>query len=255
MKLRSKIAETKEGLFLVLENDGIGGNLLRGETWEPHFAQTLEALPLEGTTVLDIGANIGANTVPLARAVGEQGTVIAFEPQRIPFQQLCGTAILNGFSNIVALRKAVGDSVGHVELERVDYFANQVNVGNAGLGRGGDIIEMTTIDSLALNGVSFIKLDIQGSETAAIRGARQTLETSRPFLFLEIEEGQLVQRGSSAQELVSEILSLGYDLLHINNQYPVDFVAIPHEKRHHTSAIQNSITSPTQLFQTPDISS
>lgn len=56
MKLRSKVAQTPEGLFLVLENDGIGSNLLRGESWEPHFSRLLGALPLEGTIALDVGA-------------------------------------------------------------------------------------------------------------------------------------------------------------------------------------------------------
>lgn len=253
MRLRSKVAETRDGLFLVLENDGIGGDLLRGQAWEPHFAQALSALPLEGTTALDIGANIGANTVPLVRATGEHGTVICFEPQRIPFQQLCGTVILNGFANVITLQKAVGAQAGTVELERVDYFAAHVNIGNAGLGRGGDTIEMVTIDSLHLKDVSFIKLDIQGSETAAIRGARDTLKRSKPFLFLEIEEGQLRQRGTNAEELVSEIISLGYDLLHINNDYPVDFIALPHHQRECIPALQRAITSPTQLFQSPEV--
>ncbi len=255
MKLRSKVATTKDGTFLVLENDGIGGNLLRGESWEPHFAQTLAALQLSGTTVLDVGANIGANTVPLANAVGETGRVIAFEPQRITFQQLCGTVILNGFSNVITLQKAVGAELGSTQLESIDYFAPHVNVGNAGLGCGGDTVDMITIDSLGLNDISFIKLDIQGSETAAIRGARQTIEITRPFLFLEIEEAQLVQRGSSAQELVNEIISLGYDLLHINNDYPVDFVAIPHERRGSIAALQKMLAFPTQLFQSPNVRS
>jgi len=252
MRLRSRIAETRDGIFLVLENDGIGGDLLRGQAWEPHFAQALSALRLEGTTALDIGANIGANTVALVRAIGAHGTVISFEPQRIPFQQLCGTVILNGFANVVTLQKAVGAQAGTVELESVDYFAAHVNVGNAGLGRGGDTIEMITIDSLHLKDVSFIKLDIQGSETAAIRGARDTLKRTKPFLFLEIEEGQLRQRGTSAEGLVSEIVSLGYDLLHINNEYPVDFIAVPHQRRECIPALQRAITSPTQLFQSPE---
>lgn len=247
MKLKTKIAQNERGIFVVLENDGIGAGLLRGEDWEPHFADILSALNLEGTTALDLGANFGANTVSLVKAVGDSGVVIAFEPQRICFQQLCGTVVLNGFANVVCLQKAVGETSGIVQLGEVNYFANSVNIGNAGLGAGGEQVEMVNLDSLGLQKVSFIKMDIQGSETKALIGARNLIAESRPCMFLEIEQDQLKDRGSSAEELIKLVFDMGYNLLHIANNYPVDFVAVPREMPELITKIQAKLKCPSNI--------
>lgn len=247
LRLRTQVVTNQDGSFIVLENDGIGGTLLAGKRWEPHFASIVQSLSIRGTTALDVGANIGCNAVHLARAVGDKGLVLAFEPQRIPFQQLCGTVVLSGFHNVVALQQAVGDRQGSVELQPVNYFQDQVNIGNTGLGSGGERVGMTTLDSLNLQNVSFIKLDVQGAETMVLRGAEALIKRERPLLFIEIEEQQLGDRGTSAAELIGTLFSLGYVLLHIRNDYPVDFVAIPEERREEAASIAAACGHPTAL--------
>ena len=237
----------QDGTFVVLENDGIGSDLLAGKRWEPHFASFLSAINIVGTTAIDIGANIGCNTVHLARAVGPTGTVVAFEPQRIPFQQLCGSVILSGYPNVVAYQLAVGDKAQVIELEPVDFFATHVNVGNAGIGVGGETATMVTLDSLNVANVSLIKLDIQGAEVIALRGARGTIEREQPLIFLEIEEPQLRDRGTTPAELIGLVFSLGYVLIHIKSDYPVDFIALPHERKHLFEPITQALKIPTAL--------
>src|ERR1043165_865505 len=56
-----------------------------------------------GDLALDIGANLGSHTLPLAQFVGPTGGVYAFEPQRILFQILCGNVALNEIGNVRAL--------------------------------------------------------------------------------------------------------------------------------------------------------
>ncbi|TFG83046.1 MAG: FkbM family methyltransferase, partial [Chromatiales bacterium] len=55
----------------------------------------------------DIGANIGTHTLALARLVGQQGLVFAFEPQRIVFQTLCANMALNSLDNVHCINSAV----------------------------------------------------------------------------------------------------------------------------------------------------
>ncbi len=230
-RLRSRTVTNEDGTFVVLENDGIGSTLLDGRRWEPHFASLVAALRIEGTTALDIGANIGCNTVHLARAVGDSGLVVAFEPQRIPFQQLCGTIILSGFWNVLALQQAVGASPGTVKMQPVNYFQESVNIGNTAVGQGGEEASMIRLDDFGLQNVSFIKLDVQGSEPQVIMGARNLIERDKPLIFLEVEEDQLRNQKSSSAELIELVFSLGYFLIHIRNEYPVDFLAVPLARR------------------------
>lgn len=247
MQLRSRVVTNEDGTFVVLENDGIGSDLLAGKRWEPHFARFIQSLNIVNTTALDVGANIGCNTVHLAKAVGPAGLVLAFEPQRVPYQQLCGTVVLSGYSNVVTFHQAVGDRECVIELEPVDLFANKVNVGNIGLGKGGESVSMITLDALNLNNVSLIKLDIQGAELIAMQGAQKTIQRERPILFLEIEEHQLRDRGTSPEELIGFVFSLEYVLLHIWNEYPVDFIAMPIERQQELGPIVKALALPTSL--------
>ena len=69
-----------------------------------------------GMTVVDVGANIGAHTIYFAKIVGPSGQVFAFEPQRVPYQMLCGNIALNRYGNVVAVNVGLGSELGTVAL-------------------------------------------------------------------------------------------------------------------------------------------
>jgi FkbM family methyltransferase len=250
MQLSTEIIENQDGKFLIFTNDGIGGHLKRGDRWEPHFTGLIENLSLEGTTVLDIGANMGCNTVALARAVGNQGLVVSIEPLRITFQQLCGNVILNGLFNVLTLQYAIGEENGHVvSMEPVNYFAEWVNVGDTRVGTGGDVVELRTLDSFSFSNVSFVKIDVQGSELAVLRGATRTLATHRPLLFVEIEDAQCLAMGTSPGQVRRELLAARYILLHILNDYPVDYLCVPVERKDEVNLFATLVNSPINIIQ------
>lgn len=249
LRLNSAVVENCDGRFIVLRNDGIGGNLCEGKRWEAHFTRLVEGLSLRGTIAVDAGANIGCNTVTLGRAVGDQGLVIAFEPQRIPYQQLCGNAVLNGLINVVTFQNALGDRDGvMVQMDAVNYFAAHVNVADTKVGGGGDHVEMRTLDSFNLSRVSFVKIDVQGSELAVLNGARATIARTRPLLFVEIEEVQCAKFGYTGAALIEWLQQAGYALLHIQNDYPVDHVCIPVERPEQIERCRSLIESPCRLL-------
>ena len=231
--LPSEIVENVDGRFLILPNDGIGGHLKRGDRWEPHFTRLVQHVLPRGATVIDAGANLGHHSVVMAKVVGPTGLVIAIEPQRIVFQQLCANAFLNGLTNVHAFQWALGAAPnGVVHLNPVDYFAPWVNIGDTRVGAGGETVSVGTLDAFQALPVSFIKLDVQGSELAALRGGSEIIRTHRPLLFLEVEEPHLRAMGTDSRELVQHLLSLRYVLLKIKNDYPVDHLCVPSEKRH-----------------------
>jgi len=69
-----------------------------------------------GKTMIDVGANIGIFTVVAARRVGEQGTVVAFEPTESTFEMLERNLALNQFRNVKPMRMALSDQAGKMRL-------------------------------------------------------------------------------------------------------------------------------------------
>ncbi|GEM_PF-738548 len=144
-----------------------------------------------GQTVLDIGANIGTHTLFFAKAVGQEGVVHAFEPQRIVFQTLCGNLALNSITNVYTHNVALGAEIGEIRVPALDY-ASENNFGGIELedGLDGEAVEMQTVDSLHLPQCHFIKIDVEGMELQVLKGAVNTLAKFQPILYVENDRSE-----------------------------------------------------------------
>jgi FkbM family methyltransferase len=130
-----------------------------------------------GQVVVEVGANIGAHTVFLARAVGPQGRVLTFEPQRLIYQTLCANLALNNITNASCWQAAVGRQPGEVRVPVLDY-SQPNNFGGVALGKAheGEVVPVVTLDSLQLARCAFLKIDVEGMEQEVIEGAVATLQ-------------------------------------------------------------------------------
>lgn len=158
-----------------------------------------------GSTVVEVGANIGSHTVPLAQLVGGRGCVHAFEPQRIVYQNLCANLSLNSLTNVYAHQLAVSDRKGSLFVPNLDY--GQVNnFGGLALGdyKSGEPVSMIPLDSLELPSVQLLKLDVEGMEYSVLMGARETIHRCRPILYVEND------REEKSSQLIQAIDDLGY---------------------------------------------
>ena len=156
-----------------------------------------------GDTVLDVGANIGTHTVPFCQAVGPQGRVLAFEPQRIIYQVMVANVALNSCLNADCRLTAVGDKRGKLQVPVINY-AHQGNFGRISFtwnafdrdpdlrteARAAEEVGVITLDSLALAACGLIKIDVEGMEDAVLRGARKTIEAHRPIIYMECFEDE-----------------------------------------------------------------
>ena len=172
---------------------GVGSDLFQTGSYQPHelstIASILQVVLPKAPVVLDLGANIGVHTLVFADMVGEDGKVYAFEAQRIVFQMLMGNLALNSIENVYAYHLAVGQHAGELALPLIDYNRSRNFGGVSLLGEGErsqtEKVKMIAIDSLELPRVDFIKMDIEGMEEAALRGAEKTLDRSRPIIMAE----------------------------------------------------------------------
>jgi FkbM family methyltransferase len=161
-----------------------------------------------GDVVIDLGANIGVHTVALAHRVGPAGGVLAFEPQRLVFQSLCANVALNSLANVECHWAAADAEPGLVFVPELD-FSHANNFGGVsllGLRQGRQVPAVTLDQFLHLPRLRLIKIDVEGMESAAIRGGVKLIEKFKPFLYVEND------RVENSQPLMRSIDALGYDM-------------------------------------------
>lgn len=190
----TEIIPTRYGNMVALKCDQhISAALaMYGESTRDEVAMCL-TLVRPGDVVLDVGANIGTFTVPLALAVGRKGQVFAFEPQRIVYQCLCANLAINSLSDYVdPIRAGVGAADGTANIPAINPFLKNNNVGGVRLNQPGDHSEQVpviTIDSLGLQSLRLIKIDVEGMEHEVLAGAAETVKRCQPAIFAECLPG------------------------------------------------------------------
>ncbi|MCZ8276876.1 MAG: FkbM family methyltransferase [Acetobacteraceae bacterium] len=200
-----RLKHCRHGVMLYnIRDQYVGGSLDRYGEFSELEAQLFSGLIKPGMMVVEVGANIGAHTVHLAKLVGENGGVVAFEPQRVIYQMLCANLALNGIENTDAKCLAVGAEPGEIVVPRVDY-RSAGNFGGISLGADdGDVVEMIALDNLLLPACHMIKIDVEGMEKSVLDGARQTIARFRPYLYVEDD------RPNKHAELIATLFDLDY---------------------------------------------
>lgn len=150
-----------------------------------------------GATALDVGANIGDLTVPMARFAGDSGRVYAAESQIDNYYVLCANLALNGIRNVKALNCFIAAS------ENVDTAGQWGKFGYVSEVWGPPIV---AIDSLGLEACAFIKVDVDGKELEVLQSAEHCIEAYRPVIYFEND----VQEASVA--LLGHVLDRDYDI-------------------------------------------
>ncbi|AWI57197.1 FkbM family methyltransferase [Sinorhizobium fredii] len=168
----------------------IGGTLRKGRWYEQEMLQYISSLCLRGT-YLDIGANIGNHSVYFAtNTKAEQ--VCAFEPSPVAISILNAFIEANKLGSLVEVMPfAASDRDGFVEFVTA-------------LGKAPARAQSKRLDDCITSPVALIKMDIEGAEPAALRGAVRILRESKPVMFIEIHDDEHMT------EIMSIIGPIGY---------------------------------------------
>jgi FkbM family methyltransferase len=204
----NELAICRHGLMLFNRHDQyVGASLRKYGEFSPGESALFRQIVAPGMTVLEIGANIGAHTVELSRLAGEAGSVHAFEPQRLMFQLLCANLALNSRRNVCAHRIAIGETRTFARIPAPDP-TQPANFGGISLlqeGAGEDVPVMR-VDDFVVQACHVMKIDVEGMEVPALRGARDTIRRLRPLLYVEND------REESSAMLIALLLEFGYRL-------------------------------------------
>ena len=188
--------------------------------------------------LFDVGSNIGETLLNFAKLTGENGKVYGFEPVPYSFNKCSNNVSLNRFNNVSVSQIALSNK------EETLFFqeTNNNNSGGVFMNKNNTLgsykVEGITLDAyverIGMTHLDLIKVDVEGFETNVLKGASETCRKFRPNLFVEVDDVNLKNQGSSASELIALITSYGYQISKIESLvswdqpiYHYDIYAVP----------------------------
>jgi FkbM family methyltransferase len=165
-----------------------------------------------GGVAIDVGANIGDWSVPIALAVGPNGKLLAVEPIPRMANALRKTFGINRLRQASLAQLALSSSAGKARFSVERGNSGGSRIGDHGLAHDSIEVDIITLDALVereqLPRVDFIKIDVEGHEPDVLTGAEQTLLRWKPVLC--IESGQ---EGDTGRASIANLLqNCGYQI-------------------------------------------
>lgn len=168
----------------------------------------IRTLGRKDTTAVDIGANVGLMTIPMAKVVGSGGRVVAFEPHPGNYERLTKNCDASGMTNMDLRNVAIGEVDSWMKLNIPS------NKGEATLVErdGAQSVEVRVEKPRSFGGnISVIKVDVEGFEGTVLRAIDGVIEGERPSLIVE---------STFDAGVIEYLRDLGYEVCEIINHPP-----------------------------------
>lgn len=222
-KTKNVVVKTKAGKFL-LPNlvEMISLDLFINGHYEKGLVNLLIDRIPQNAVFVDVGANIGSISIPIAR-LRPDVKIVAVEASPWIFSVLKKNIELNGVSNITAINYAVYSESG----KSMKMYAPKDLFGkgslNAVFTQDGEMVETITVDDiilkLNLSSIQFMKVDVEGFEASVFSGMTQIAAAGKPKVVFEFSAWAETQAGFTAGEAQSVILSKGYRLQQLDEDF------------------------------------
>lgn len=194
------------------------GFLRANKLYEPDVSGFLKRVLKEGDHVVDVGANIGFHSMLMASLVGQTGLVEAFEPSPENVLEIRANQESNKFRNINIHQKVLGEYPG----ETLQYIFNPSDSGTSFVAKGeipsgadARILKSYTLDDeLSCDKkIKVIKMDVEGSEVAILKGAKKILEKRLvKYWIIEYCPPELNRMGETLNSLRDYMAGFGLDM-------------------------------------------
>ena len=206
-----RLVTTDEGVRFLADVGTLLGWCLRFRIQDPSL-NGLFGLLRPGMTVVDVGANIGFTALTAAKRVGPSGRVLAFEPHGANYAALQANLTLNPGLNVEALNVGLARAPG--EANMVEPFARNPGGFRISSESKGETVVLEPLDEVlerhGVTSVDVLKIDTEGFELEVLSGSRRVLEESRPAIFIELSEDNLLAQASSTVDVISFLMDRGY---------------------------------------------
>lgn len=219
------------GIWWELDLDeGIDFSIYLLGMFERRTVETCIELLRKGDQIVDIGANIGAYTLPLARHVGPKGRVLAVEPTNFAFSKLVKNITHNSdlIESISPVQALLTDNIEPPSVQGVYSSWPLTGKNSDSAKHGGRIMTIEGAQSIRLDALlaeygmdkpDLVKMDVDGNECKVLRGAQRMLGHARPPIVMELAPYTLEEAGDSLEELL--------DILHVNKYRLLTLGGVP----------------------------
>lgn len=192
-----------------------------GEIYEPPVWQQIMRELRPDDTVIDAGASVGLYTIAIARRLGPQGHVIAFEADPNSAETLTRMVEINGVGSLVTVyNQAVGDSTGTVRFIQGRGLESRVALEEDTASAQVPVVKLD--DVFESKRVDILKLDVEGYELHALRGAARLLadpDRAPRALFVEVHPLVWDRFGVTSEMLLQLLASCGYEVCDLDGKH------------------------------------
>jgi FkbM family methyltransferase len=201
-------------LFLHPEGNVVCDNIANQQPCEEHLVYFFDQYIKPDFIIVEGGAYVGIHTVRFSQLASE-GHVYSFEASKRNYNIINTTIIENNITNVTLLNKALYSDNSTVYLNE-SWTPDQDFIGGT---ISNNSVEAVTIDSLNLSRVNFIKLDVEGGELNAFKGALNTLNKHKPIIAFEY------LNKPNIQSPIPFLTENGYEVFNIEGHW--DYIALP----------------------------
>ncbi|MBF0266925.1 MAG: FkbM family methyltransferase [Gammaproteobacteria bacterium] len=227
--------------LLFSTKDAISSSIYFNGVWAPPLLTISQLFyaDIPAPFIMDIGANLGAYSIPIAKEIQAQGGIVyAYEPQRIIYYQLCGNVFINRLENLFTFCKALGEKEDLIKLPAIDYnksfniggFTLDESIRNAHIQQGSPQVEtvkdkfepeipMIMMDNIDVpSSPCLIKIDVEWLEFEVLSGGKNFLRKhGLPPILFEASADEGFANGKN--KILGLLRDLGYeDFFSIGNE-------------------------------------
>ncbi|GAB2983633.1 hypothetical protein GCM10027049_21190 [Mucilaginibacter puniceus] len=213
----------KEDIAIYTTADNyIEWSILSTGTYEDEIGKLIKISLNEGDTAIDIGGNIGLQSLRMSLCVGAAGKVFAFEPLNYLQEKFKKNMALNKANNVTLFPFALSDQQNELDLIINKHQWNQgaFSLSKKETGNDKQRVIVKVADDMPeielLTNVALIKIDVEGFEFHVLKGLKQTLQKHQPRIIFEYDSNYWGDTGQSMVDCYKFLHSLNYSLYQIS---------------------------------------